>query len=124
MSQLALQLIEKEKKEKTGYLDLGLCRLKDRGLFDIFCGTPSLQTVWDALSIMDVELPIMLKRYQKGDLQVIPIILRPCGWELTILSEFNALPEKGKPITLYDSKDTAFLDVLNGINKVVDNPVI
>ncbi len=73
--------------------------------------------------IMEVELPIMLERYKKGELQVIPIILRPCGWEYTTLAEFNALPEKGKPITQYDNKDAAFLEVLNGINRVIKSNI-
>ena len=41
MSQLALQLIQQEKEEKTGYLDLGRCGLTP--------DNPQLQKVWDAL---------------------------------------------------------------------------
>jgi len=41
MSQLALQLIEIEKKEKTGYLELGYCGLHP--------DNPILHQVWNAL---------------------------------------------------------------------------
>ena len=41
MSQLALQLIEEEKAEKIGYLELGKCGLTP--------DNPQLQTIWDAL---------------------------------------------------------------------------
>ena len=46
----------------------------------------------------------------------IPIILRPCAWKDFLGdSDFKALPNDGKPVTLFPSKDVAWLQVYEGI---------
>ena len=49
MSELALQLIEKEKRERTGYLDLGNCGLSElpEELFELtWLKTLTLSSIW------------------------------------------------------------------------------
>lgn len=70
--------------------------------------------------IMDEELPIMLKREQEGLTKVIPVILRPCPWEDTILAKFQALLGKDKPLTKYDNIDDAFMEIYNGLKRVIE----
>jgi len=57
--------------------------------------------------IMNVELPLMLKREKEKKAKVIPAILRPCLWEQTELAKFQFLSEKGTPLTLADNEDKA-----------------
>lgn len=70
--------------------------------------------------IQDVELPQAKKRHDAKEAIVIPIILRPCDWkEDSFLRELNALPWKAKPISSYTDKDEAWVEVVNGIKKVL-----
>ncbi len=71
--------------------------------------------------IMDEELPIMLEREEKGLTKVIPVILRPCAWQDTMLAKFQALLGKDKPLTLYDNQDVAFMEIYNGLKKVIES---
>jgi hypothetical protein len=66
-----------------------------------------------------VEMHRALERQRAGEARVIPIILRPVAWERTPLSELQALPTDGKPVTSWRSRDEAFRDVAKGIYEVV-----
>ena len=70
--------------------------------------------------IMDIELPQALGRRAEGETTIIPIILRPCDWEGTRLGQLMALPQKGKPITSWSSRDEAWTEVVRGIKRVID----
>ena len=55
-----------------------------------------------------------------SDIRIIPIILEHCDWKHHQLSEFQAFPDKGKPISEWQLEDKAWQDVVNGIRKTVD----
>jgi hypothetical protein len=61
-------------------------------------------------------------RQQKGKGQVIPVILRPCLWQLDFLSQLEPLPKGGYPVRSrhWDSKDLAFQNIAMGILNIVD----
>ena len=46
---------------------------------------------------------------------VIPLIIRPCDWLHSAISDLLVLPEDGKPVSEWSSRDAAFLDVVTGI---------
>jgi len=46
------------------------------------------------------ELESALERREAGNLQIVPIIVEPCGWQATPLGEIKALPRDGKPVTM------------------------
>ena len=51
----------------------------------------------------------------------IPIILRDCSWlDLLGKDDVKALPDDGKPVAKFDSEDTAWLQVYEGIKAVVN----
>ena len=51
----------------------------------------------------------------------IPIILRDCPWEDFLgKDDVKALPDDGKPVANFDSEDTAWLQVYEGIKAVVN----
>ena len=54
------------------------------------------------------------------NIRVIPIILEDCDWLNHQLSDFQALPDKGKPINEWQPESKGWQDVVNGIRKVVD----
>lgn len=52
----------------------------------------------DSDYINDVELPKALEKEKAGKAKVVPIILRPCMWEYTLLSQFQVVLHEGQPI--------------------------
>jgi hypothetical protein len=67
----------------------------------------------------DVEMKRALKRHRANQAQVIPIILRPVMWLNAPFARLQALPTEGKPITKWGDRDTAFLDVAEGIRAAI-----
>jgi hypothetical protein len=67
----------------------------------------------------DVEMQRAMERHGRGDAHVIPIILRPSDWKSAPFGRLNALPTDGKPITKWTDPDDAFLDITEGIKRVI-----
>jgi hypothetical protein len=67
-----------------------------------------------------VEMKEALARHDRGEVRVIPIILRPVYWQ-GILDKLQALPTDAKPVvsSSWHSLDEAFFDVAEGIREVV-----
>jgi hypothetical protein len=65
-------------------------------------------------------------KYNKNPLafrqrSVNPIILRPVDWKDTPFSKLQVLPKDAKPVTKWSDRDTAFVDVVQGIRRAVDS---
>ncbi len=69
--------------------------------------------------IYDVEIKAAMARHEQGTARVIPIILRPCQWNDTPFAKLNGLPTKGKPVSTYENRDLAWLEVVKGIERVL-----
>jgi hypothetical protein len=67
----------------------------------------------------DIEMQHALERSRREEARVIPIILRPCDWKLPPLDALQALPTNNKPVILWTNQDEAWLDVEQGIRKMV-----
>lgn len=67
------------------------------------------------------EFQHALQRARTGSMRLIPIILEPCDWLSSPLSEFMALPKDGKPISEWTNANNAYLDVVTGIRRVVQS---
>lgn len=66
-----------------------------------------------------VELKRALERHEKGQCQVIPIILRACEWTTLPIGKLLAAPRDGKPITLWADYDEAMADVAAQVRKAL-----
>lgn len=71
--------------------------------------------------IHSVELERALELHEGGRAQVIPVILRPVDWQETLFGGLEPLPTNGKPVTKWDDHDSAFLDIVEGIKKVIES---
>jgi tetratricopeptide (TPR) repeat protein len=71
----------------------------------------------------DVEMEQALERHSKGLARVIPVILRACEWKIARLSELQALPTDGKPVTSWPNRDEALTNIAQGIRQVIDEVV-
>jgi len=69
----------------------------------------------------DIEMQRAIERHDAGGARVIPIILRPCDWRGSPFSKLQILPKDGQPVTQWSDRDTAFLDVVQGIRRAVDS---
>jgi internalin A len=69
------------------------------------------------------EMEIALQREAAGEIRIVPIIARPCGWQHLHVQANQALPKDGKPVADagHDQthRDAAWLDVENGIRRVL-----
>jgi len=65
-----------------------------------------------------------LELRKKKGISVIPIILSPCGWlDDKDISKPLALPTDGKPVSRFQNMDEAWLDVYNGLKKIVEKEI-
>ena len=69
--------------------------------------------------INDIELSRAMERHKAGTARVIPIILKPVDFKGTPFEKLQALPKDAKPVTRWDDQDEAFLNVVQGIRRVV-----
>ncbi len=72
--------------------------------------------------IHDVEIKKALERHERGEVRVVPIIIRPCDWGSIGINQLQALPKDAKPISRWEDADEAWLDVVKGIKKIIQTP--
>ena len=64
-----------------------------------------------------------LDLHDRSQVRVVPVIVRPCAWkENHGLSKLLALPKDGKPISEWDNRDKAFLNVHDGVREILGSP--
>jgi formylglycine-generating enzyme required for sulfatase activity len=68
------------------------------------------------------ELKLAIKRHDAGEAHVIPVILKPCLWNLPkiLFSKLNVLPNDALPVTQWNDPDAAFTVVVAHIAEIVD----
>lgn len=71
--------------------------------------------------IWDVEIKTAMERHDQKSATVVPIVLRPCSWEDTPFGKLNGLPSKAKPVSSYGDRDQAWLEVVQGIERLVSS---
>jgi tetratricopeptide (TPR) repeat protein len=67
----------------------------------------------------EVEFKRAMERQSIGDAVVVPIILRPVGWQNTPISHFVVLPSNGIPLTLQSDYDGALHEIATQIRQIV-----
>lgn len=67
-----------------------------------------------------IEMKRALERNNAGEARVIPIILRPIYLKGTPFEQFQVLPSNAKPVTRWQNRDDALLDVAKGIGAAVE----
>jgi transcriptional regulator with XRE-family HTH domain len=66
------------------------------------------------------EMMRAMERHKAEKARVVPIILRPTHWERSPFEKLQALPVGAKAITAWQNRDEAYVSVVKGIQKVVD----
>ncbi len=65
------------------------------------------------------EMTLAIERHYAKKAVVIPIILRPTLWENAPFASLQVLPSEGKAVSLWTNLDEAFLNIAQGIYRVV-----
>ncbi len=67
------------------------------------------------------EMDYGLKKHEKGESRVIPIIVRPVDWSSVPFSRLQALPRNAKPISTWENTDEAFVDIVSSIRRIIES---
>ena len=67
----------------------------------------------------DIEVRRAIERHDEASAQVIPVILRPCDWTTAPFGKLLAAPKDGKPVTQWQDRDDAFLNVVRLIKQAL-----
>ena len=69
---------------------------------------------------MNVELNHALVRHQSDDVKIVPIIVEACNWQsISKLNDLKIIPKDAKPISNWEDQNTAFVDVIEEIDRLV-----
>lgn len=67
------------------------------------------------------EMQRALERHEAGAARVVPIIVEPCDWAaMPQLRRLKAVPKDGLPISEWTNANTAYLDVIQEIRRIID----
>ena len=69
----------------------------------------------------DVEMTRALARHEKREALVIPIILKPVTLKGTPFEKLQALPKDAKPVTKWSDRDSAFVNITEGIRNAIQD---
>ena len=67
------------------------------------------------------EMLRALERHESGEAIVVPIIVRPCDWHHSPLAALQALPSTGRPVSTWPNRDQAWLDVVEGLRRLISS---
>ncbi|HEX7760120.1 MAG TPA: toll/interleukin-1 receptor domain-containing protein [Caulobacteraceae bacterium] len=70
------------------------------------------------------EFERALELSRAGRMRIVPIILEPCDWLASPLSEYMALPKDGKPVSEWTNANNAYLDIVTGLRRLLEVPVV
>ena len=67
-----------------------------------------------------IEMQRALERNENGEAMVIPVILRPTDLQNAPFARLACLPGNNKPVTLWEDRDEAFLNIAYGIRAAIE----
>ena len=67
----------------------------------------------------ETEMKRALERHDAGKVRVVPIIIEACDWKVTPLGKLKALPRDGMPIGEWTNQNTAYLDVVTELRRIL-----
>ncbi|WP_427157428.1 toll/interleukin-1 receptor domain-containing protein [Aliinostoc sp. HNIBRCY26] len=69
----------------------------------------------------DKEMTRAMEQHETREACVIPIILKPTDWNGKPFGKLQALPKNAKPVTTWQDQNEAFLNIAQGICRVVED---
>ena len=65
------------------------------------------------------EMSKAIEMHKAGILRIVPVVVEPCDWQATPLQAFRAIPKDGTPVSDWTNPNSAFLDVVNELRRLV-----
>lgn len=87
----------------------------DAHLAQSFLFVPLVSAPWLVDSRCNLELTGALEQLHAGRIEVVSVLLRPCGWDYSPLRNVQHLPADGSFIASSRNQDAALLEVAKGI---------
>ena len=69
----------------------------------------------------EIEMKRALERQRAGLAEVVALIVRPCDWRRADFASLQVLPKDGKPVTDWKRQDQAYLDIAQGLRRLVES---
>lgn len=69
---------------------------------------------------VNIEAETALDMHKSGRAQLIPIVIRPVEWADSPLSGLQGLPKDAQPVSSWNNQDEAWVNVIQGIRKHID----
>ncbi|MSS71312.1 MAG: TIR domain-containing protein [Candidatus Latescibacteria bacterium] len=66
------------------------------------------------------EMKRAMERHESGEARVIPVVVRDVNWRIAPFAKLQALPKDAKAVALWPDKDSAWRNVSEGIERVVE----
>lgn len=66
------------------------------------------------------EMENALQRRSRGEVEVFPVILEHCQWQLTPLKDLQALPEDAKPVRDWKPQRNGWYNVMEGLRRKIE----
>ncbi|MBD2461867.1 AAA-like domain-containing protein [Oscillatoria sp. FACHB-1407] len=67
-----------------------------------------------------IEMQRAMERHEAKEACVIPIILKPVDWSSAPFAKLQAFPKDAKPVTKWNNRDEAFLNIAKGIREAAE----
>lgn len=60
-----------------------------------------------------------IEMHSNGEAILVPVLIRPCKWDIDELSAFQGLPKDALPVSQWGNEDEAWLNVVNSIENLI-----
>jgi hypothetical protein len=67
-----------------------------------------------------IEFKAALSRMEAGELVIVPIIAEPCDWQASPFGKMKAIPTDGKAISDWVNKNTAYLNIIQELRRLLE----
>ena len=67
------------------------------------------------------EMRAAMHRHEARKARVVPILVRPTDWQGAPFAKLAVLPSNRQPVSLWSNHDEAWLEVVQGIRRVIDD---
>ena len=91
-------------------------KLRESGIFIALISPDYLASKY----CYETEFKSALKLAETGQVRIVAVILEPCDWQSSPFKDFLALPKDGLAVSLWTNQNTAFLDVVTGLRRLLE----
>ena len=68
----------------------------------------------------EIEMKRALERHDKKEARVVPVVVRDVNWRIAPFAKLQVLPKDGRAVAIWPDKDSAWRDVSEGLQRVVE----